>query len=65
MLFFSGILHKTYLSRFGFYKGLADLFRLYADLLSSDNTVKLQRADFNVIRCECYQLINEEQHRNP
>ena len=63
LLFLSEVLHKAYLSGLGFYKEPTDLFWPYVDLSFSNSTVKLQRADFNLIRCECYQLNNKEQHQ--
>ena len=54
LLFFREVFHKAYISGLGFYEELTDLFWPYANLLFSNSTVKLQRADFDLIRYKCY-----------
>ena len=63
LLFFNEVFRKEYLSGLGLYQEPRDLFWPYVNLLFSNSTVKLQRADFNLIRYECYQLDNKERHR--
>ena len=62
--FFSEILYKTSLSKLKFYRYLADLFRLWSNLLVNNNKVKIDTTDFNLISSRCYQLSNEE-HSKP